>query len=140
MKEMKMATMKVITWIGSVVYVVMSAALGWWLWTSPSLEFREGLEHEGKLLIIGVCIIMAGTPTMAVWSYYHKVKKWRKKSKECSFLVVYQLETDGEICIAEMTRDEISEMAQGQPDDALAIFEGRCLKTFDDKFDYKILC
>ena len=57
------------------------------------------------------------------------------KSKEHSFLIVYQQETDGAIHIASKTQGEILQMSFDLPDDAFAIFDGRCLKTFDAKFD-----
>ena len=50
-------------------------------------------------------------------------------------MVAYQQETDGSICVVSKTRKEIIKMTQSLPDDAFAIFDGRCLKTFDAKFD-----
>jgi hypothetical protein len=57
------------------------------------------------------------------------------KSKERHFILVYQTETDGAIHIASKTKRDIQAMTQYFPDDAFAIFDGRCLKTFDAKFD-----
>ena len=58
-----------------------------------------------------------------------------KKKKERTFVVVYQRETDGAILIGSKTTSEIIEMLKILPADAFAIFDGRCLKTFDAKFD-----
>ena len=57
------------------------------------------------------------------------------KSKERHFILVYQTETDGAILITKRTRLEIVKMVESLPNDAFAIFDGRCLKTFDAKFD-----
>jgi len=58
-----------------------------------------------------------------------------KKKKERTFVVVYQQETDGAISIGSKTTSEIVEMLKILPADAFAIFDGKCLKTFDSKFD-----
>lgn len=58
-----------------------------------------------------------------------------RKKKERSYLLVYQQTDDGPILVATKTKKEIRAMAEDFPDDAFAIFDGICLKTFSSKFD-----
>mgnify|MGYP003418126440 CR=1 FL=1 len=54
-------------------------------------------------------------------------------------IVVYQTETDGELYIVEVTQEQLQTLIKkyNLPSNAYAIFEGKILKTFDQKFNFK---
>lgn len=54
-------------------------------------------------------------------------------------IVVYQTETDGELYLVEVTKEQLQAIIKkyNLPSDAYAIFEGKILKTFNQKFNFK---
>lgn len=64
-----------------------------------------------------------------------KEVKLLKKKKECLFSVIYLQSTDGAICIASKTKEQILEFVKRHHYSDYAIFDGQCLKSFDSRLD-----
>lgn len=61
--------------------------------------------------------------------------KTKTRRFEKTFLVFYMMETDGEMQIARMTRNDIENFAKGRHDGDFAVIDGQLLKSFDKKLD-----
>lgn len=67
--------MRVLLWFFSVMYVAIPGVLVWLVWTSHTMEFREGYSLKGKWMITATCILMAIVANYVAWSAYHRHKK-----------------------------------------------------------------
>lgn len=61
--------------------------------------------------------------------------KTKTRRFEKTFLVFYQMETDGDIVTVRMTRGDIEAFAKNRNHADFAVVDGQLLKSFDRKLD-----